>query len=215
MTRRLRWPRTEDGFTLIELSMATFLSTIILGAVVLIFTSVGQEARDTGLRAELQTQAREVVTNLAAELRAAIPARPGAAAVESLTDSSLVFYTDRYGYTGPEKISYQRSSCSGGFCILRVRRYAAVATSGPNWTYQTVPFNDSVLLERVAESTVLFSGPEANHSVVASQRPMIWVHSSRSSPRAGSVLHRRRPMPASFFTRKGPVPSGPTSAAVH
>jgi hypothetical protein len=150
--------RGDGGFTLIELSMATFLCTIIFGAVVLIFNSVGQEARDTRRRADLQTQAREVITDLTAELRAAVPARSGAMAIESLTSNTLVFYTDRYGFTGPEKISYERSSCQSGYCILRVRRYAAVASSSPNWTYQTVPFADIVLLERVASTATLFAG---------------------------------------------------------
>jgi hypothetical protein len=154
----LRLRHAEGGFTMIELSMASFLSTIVLGAVVLIFNSVGQGAHDAELRANLQTQAREVVADLTTELRAAVPARPGAAAVESLTGSTLVFYTERYDFTGPEKISYERISCVGGYCSLRVRRYAAVATSGPNWTYQAVPFNDVVLLNRVVESNALFYG---------------------------------------------------------
>jgi hypothetical protein len=158
MIGRLGLRHAEGGFTIIELSMAAFLSSIVLGAVVLIFNSVSQGAHDAGLRADLQTQAREVVTDLTAELRAAVPARPGAAAVESLTGSTLVFYTDRYGFAGPEKMSYERISCVGGYCALRVRRYAAVATSGPNWTYQAVPFSDVVLLDRVVGSNALFYG---------------------------------------------------------
>jgi hypothetical protein len=167
MMGRLRLRHAEGGFTLIELSMAAFLSSIVLGAVVLIFNSVSQGAHDAGLRADLQTQTREVVTDLSAELRAAVPARPGAAAVESLTGSTLVFYTDRYDFAGPEKISYERTSCVGGYCALRVRRYAAVSTSGPNWTYQLVPFNDVVLLDRVVGSNALFSGVKWSGSPLA------------------------------------------------
>ena len=33
-----------------------------------------------------------------------------------------------------------------------------MSTSGPNWTYQTVPFNDVVVLDRVVGSNALFSG---------------------------------------------------------
>ena len=156
--RRFRFRHAEGGFTMIELGMAAFLSSLVLAAVMLVFNSVAQEAHDAGIRGDLQTQAREVVTDLTAELRAAVPSRPGVAAIESLTAGTLVFYTDRYGYTGPEKMSYERSSCSGGYCSLRVRRYAAVATSGPNWTYQTVPFSDVVLLSRVVAADPLFYG---------------------------------------------------------
>ena len=94
--------------------MAAFLSSIVLGAVVLVFNSVSQGAHDAGLRADLQTQTREVVTDLSIELRVVVPVWPGAAAVESLTGSTLVFYTDRYDFAGPERIAYQRTSCVGG-----------------------------------------------------------------------------------------------------
>ena len=158
MPRPVRVRRSESGFTLVELSLAGFLCAIVLAAVALIFTSVSKGASDAGLRAELQTEAREIVTDLAAELRSAVSPAQGAMAIESLTANSLVFFSDRYPTAGPERFVYERTACTGGYCQLRVRRYAANSASGPNWTFQTVPFNDTVLLERVASASWLFAG---------------------------------------------------------
>ena len=148
----------EEGFTLIELSVASFLSTIVLGAVVLIFNAVSQNATDASRRGDLQVQAREVVTELTSELRSAVAPRQSATAIESLGASTLVFYSDRYEFAGPERIVYERTGCADGYCQLRVRRYAADPGSGPNWTHLTTPFNDSIVLERVVQANALFSG---------------------------------------------------------
>ena len=159
MIARLRRAAAADrGFTLLELSVAAFLCTAVLGAVVLIFSSVSRGASDAGKRAELQTAVRAVATDLAAELRSAVSPRAGATAIESLSSASLAFYADRYPSAGPERIVYDRAGCSGNFCSLRVRRYAANPASGPNWTHQTVPFSDTVLLAQVSSSNTLFAG---------------------------------------------------------
>ena len=158
ITPQQRSRSPEGGFTLVELSVAAFLSTLVLSAVVLIFNSVSRGASDAASRGDLQMQAREVITEIAAELRSAEAPRLSATAVESLSSSVLIFHTDRYPAAGPERIVYERTSCVGGYCQLRVRRYAANPASGPNWTYQTVPFNDVVLLDRVSAGNTLFSG---------------------------------------------------------
>jgi len=156
--RRGRAPERDHGFTVIELSVAGLLSALVLSAVVLVFNSVGQGATDASRRGDLQIKAREVVTDLAAELRSAAPPRQSTAAIESLSADTLAFYSDRYDSAGPERFLYERISCTGGYCQLRVRRYAAVATSGPNWTFQTTPFNDVILLDRIVAGGALFSG---------------------------------------------------------
>jgi type II secretory pathway pseudopilin PulG len=153
-----RFFRGDGGFTLIELGMAAMLSSLVLGAVVAIFTSVSQGATDARRRADLQVEVRDVVTEMAAELRSAVAPGASAAAVQSMDANTLAFYTDRYPSAGPERILYERTSCSGDYCALRVRRYAAVAGTGPNWTFQTTPFNDMILLSRVAAADRLFTG---------------------------------------------------------
>ncbi|MBM3696393.1 MAG: hypothetical protein FJW79_10755 [Actinobacteria bacterium] len=160
--------RTESGFTVIELGVAGLISSLVLSAVVLIVGSVGRGADDARRRAELQIQAREAVTQLAAELRSAVPPQPGSTAIESLSADSLVFYSDRYEFPGPERMVYERTSCDAGYCSLRVRRYAADPSSEPNWTHQTTPFADAVLLGRVAADDSLFSG-------------RVWVGGERTS----------------------------------
>jgi type II secretory pathway pseudopilin PulG len=158
IARLHRTKAAEDGFTMLELSVAAFLSSIVLGAVVLIFSSVSKGATDAGERAELQMEVREVATDLATELRSAVSPGGAAAAIESLSAGSLAFYSDRYEFAGPERIVYDRAGCSGDYCSLRVRRYAANAGSGPNWTFSTVPFNDVVLLEQISATNTLFAG---------------------------------------------------------
>lgn len=156
--RRARKVTPQGGFTLIELSVAGFLSTIVLSAVVLIFNSVSQNAADAGRRGDLQVQAREVVTELTSELRSAVAPRQGATAIESLDASTVVFYSDRYDFEGPERFVYERTACNDGYCQLRVRRYAATPGTGPNWTHSTTAFNDTILLEQVVQANALFSG---------------------------------------------------------
>lgn len=159
MIGRLRRAAVDErGFTLLELSVAAFLSSIVLAAVVLIFSSVSRGATDAGERAELQMQVREVATDMATELRSAVSPGGAAAAIESLSAGSLAFYSDRYESAGPERIVYDRAGCSGDYCSLRVRRYSANPGSGPNWTFSTVPFNDEVLLEQVSAANTLFAG---------------------------------------------------------
>ena len=151
---------TDRGFTLLELSMAAFLSSLVLSSVVLLFSSVSQGASDARKRADLQAEARAVVSVLANELRAAEPPRAGGTAVEALSEGSVAFFSDRFEFPGPERILYERVSCSGGFCQLRVRRYAANPESGPDWTFLTTPFNDVVVLERIVAGDTLFSGTQ-------------------------------------------------------
>lgn len=158
IARLRRAARGEQGFTLVEMGVATFLSTLVLGAVVLVVNAVGQNASDARQRADLQVQAREVVTEMAAELRAAEAPQITMSAIASLAESALTFYSDRYDFPGPEKIVYERTACAGEYCQLRVRRYAADPASAPNWVYLTLPFNDVVLLERVAATPAMFAG---------------------------------------------------------
>jgi Tfp pilus assembly protein PilW len=157
--RRLRsTARPDRGFTLVELSVAGLLSTIVVTAVVLMFNSLSQNAADARQQAEIQAVTRDVADDMAAELRAAVPARPGDAAVDSLSNGSLVFYTSRYGGVGPVKVVYERTNCSAGVCSLRERRYPVVSGSGPNWQYSTTASLDSILLPRVADGYAMFSG---------------------------------------------------------
>jgi hypothetical protein len=78
--------------------------------------------------------------------------------IESLTADRIVFYSDRAQTEGPERIIYQRTACATGLCELRVTRYPAVAGSGPEWSFQTTPFQDQVVMERVRNDQPLFRG---------------------------------------------------------
>ncbi len=158
MIGRLR--RDDRGFTLVELSLAMLMGALISGVMVGVIFSLSQNAADSGRTAELQSTVRSLVAEIVVEIRQARPATANGDAIESLDADTLVFYTDRAEFDGPERVVYERKDCSGGFCELWVSRYAATAGSDPNWTFGDTPFEESFLLGLVRNDTPLFRGVE-------------------------------------------------------
>lgn len=150
--------RGEQGFTVVEMSIAVALCALLAATLMGILAGLGRNAGDAGRNADLQQAGRLIVAEMVMDLRQAQPAAENGYPVESLSADRVVFYSDRASYPGPERIVYERAACSGGLCELRVTRYAAVAGSGPNWTFQTTPFENQVLLERVLNDQPLFRG---------------------------------------------------------
>jgi len=158
MIRRLL--REDRGFTLVELSLTMVVAAIVTGAMVGVFYSLSQNAADSERTAELQQSVRSMVAEVVIEIRQATRVDANGDPIESLTADRFVFYTDRAEIDGPERVVYERTDCSGGFCELWVRRYAAVAGSGPEWQFSTEPFEESFLLGLVRNDAAMFRGVE-------------------------------------------------------
>jgi len=160
VTRRALRERAadEDGFTMVELSVAMLLTVMIMTALVSVFYAFSQNAVDQGQHAELQREMRTVMSELVMDLRQAVAPSESASAypIESLTADRIVFYTDQHESEGPERTVYERTDCLAGFCELWVTRYAAVPGTGPNWDFAETPFEESFLLGRVRSDEAMF-----------------------------------------------------------
>ncbi|MBU1650552.1 MAG: prepilin-type N-terminal cleavage/methylation domain-containing protein [Proteobacteria bacterium] len=152
--------RRQGGYTLMELSLAMALSSIIFASLVSVIYSFSQEAGDSGQAALLQQTSRELVADLVVELRQAEKVTANGHPIEELTADKLVFYTDRLESEGPERVVYERKACSGGLCELWVTRYPAVAGTGPWWTFSTTPVENVMALGRVSDTGPLFAGAD-------------------------------------------------------
>ncbi len=150
--------RSEQGFTMVELSVALMLTVLILSALFGVFYAFSQNAADQSRQAALQRDSREVMGELVTWLRQSVGAAPGEHPVESLTADRVVFYSDVDEREGPERVVVERTDCSGGYCQLTAAKYAAVADSGPAWEFAADPFAEEFLLARVHDDVPLFRG---------------------------------------------------------
>lgn len=157
---RRRIAGDQGGFTVVELALSLLVSALIFGSLVSVIYSFSQSAGDSGRRADLQQRGRELVADMVVELRQAEAVTANGFPIESISDSRLVFYSDRLDTEGPERVVYERKGCSGGLCELWITRYAAEPGTGPEWQFQTTPMEDGAVIERVQEDQPLFSGIE-------------------------------------------------------
>src|SRR3990172_11543237 len=89
--------RDDDGFTLIVLSVAMILSSMVIGTFVTMFFSFTQNAADVTGKAQQQEDARGVVVGLVVGLRQAVQPGPNSDAIASLTADGLPFYPTDVG----------------------------------------------------------------------------------------------------------------------
>lgn len=155
---RLRNPSGDAGFTLVEVSVALILFTMVGASMVGVMYSLGQNASDLGRNADLQRTGRLVVAELVMDLRQAEAVGANGDPIESLSADRIVFYSDRAEAEGPERIIWERTACVSGLCRLRVTRYQAVAGSGPEWDFETTAFESQYVMERVHNDQPLFRG---------------------------------------------------------
>jgi len=155
---RLLHQSADAGFTLVEVSVALILFTMVGASMVGVMHSVSQNASDVGRNADLQRTGRLVAAALVMDLRQAESVGANGDPVESLSADRIVFYSDRAEAEGPERIIYERTACVSGVCRLRVARYRAVAGSGPEWSFETAAFEDQYIMEGVRNDQPLFRG---------------------------------------------------------
>ncbi|MFH1104103.1 MAG: prepilin-type N-terminal cleavage/methylation domain-containing protein [Actinomycetota bacterium] len=156
--RIIRRLRDDQGFTLIELSVAMILSSMVVGTFVTMFFSFSQNAADVTGNAQHQEDARGVMVDLVIELRQAVAPGPNDDPIASMTGDGITFYTIEIGSSAPVKVVYQRSNCVAGECQLRVTRYASTGMSGDSYTFSTTPYAESLLLSGVLNDQALFAG---------------------------------------------------------
>jgi type II secretory pathway component PulJ len=87
-----RRARREGGFTLVELAVAMPIMLVILGGLVLMLTNLTHWSSQTQEETTLQTEARESLTRLEAEIRGAFTG-DGTPPILSATSTSITFDT--------------------------------------------------------------------------------------------------------------------------
>jgi prepilin-type N-terminal cleavage/methylation domain-containing protein len=159
MMRRLRHRLGEErGFSVIELSVAMILSSLVSASLVAVFYAFSQNSSDATQRAEMQADARSMIAEISVQLRQAIKADLNGELVESLNGDHIVFYTTNYDTLAPERVEYQRTDCIEGMCELWVHRYAMVSFDGVAYTFATEPFESSFLFAGVLADQPVFEG---------------------------------------------------------
>ncbi len=130
--------RGEDGFSLVEVTVAATITGIVVAAFLAMFLPFSRSVERERTRAEALASARAVMAELALELREAVPSD---GVVVLRLDASwdrleLVFRSDRRSDTpGPEQYRYFLANCRGGRCDLMRSVTPADPGSGPGWTF--------------------------------------------------------------------------------
>jgi prepilin-type N-terminal cleavage/methylation domain-containing protein len=161
MIARLRTRLSQDdGFSLIELSVAMILSSMIAASLIAVFYSFSQNSGDLAARSNVQADARAVISEQVVEIRQAIRADLNGDAVESLAAGRLAFYTQNYETGEIERVIYERRECVEGECEMWVYRYGLESTDGITTTFYTTPYEASFLMGSVLSDQPVFVGVE-------------------------------------------------------
>ena len=156
--------KDERGMTLIEVTVAGALSTIIAAAMITMFISLNGNVALQESRADATTEAGTAVSELVVELRQAVDLDGDGFVVVSLDGDwgslDLQFAADRYaGDPGPEWYRYRLDNCNDGLCDLVRDRTVADTGSGPNWTFSGDPMSNVVAQSVVVDGAdPLFEG---------------------------------------------------------
>jgi len=161
MIRRLHARLDDDsGFSLIEISVAMVLSSLIATTLVGLFISFSQNAGDLSERGEVQANSRAVIASQVVEIRQAIRADLNGEAIEALDSGRLAFYTQNYVSNEIERVVYERKDCVESECELWVYKYALDETVNGVSTFLATPYMSSFLMGKVLDDQPLFVGVE-------------------------------------------------------
>jgi prepilin-type N-terminal cleavage/methylation domain-containing protein len=150
--------KSDSGFSLIELSVAMILSSMISASLIAVFYSFSQNSGDLAAKSNVQQSARAVISAQVIEIRQAIRADLNGEAVEAISADRLAFYTQNYVSGEIERIVYERTDCAEGECELWVYRYSMLSTDGIQTTFNTVPYDASFLMGNVLNDKPMFFG---------------------------------------------------------
>jgi prepilin-type N-terminal cleavage/methylation domain-containing protein len=161
MIRRLHARLDGDsGFSLIEVSVAMVLSSLVATTLVTVFFGFSQNTSDISGRGEVQAKARAVISAQVVEIRQALRADLNGEAIEALDADRLAFYTQNYTTEELERVVYERKDCVAGECELHVYKYALDETVNGVSTFLATPYVSSFLLGKVLSDQPLFVGIE-------------------------------------------------------
>jgi len=150
----------EDGFSLVEVTVAMILSSMIAASLVTVFYSFSQNSGDLAAKSNVQSAVRAVISQQVVALRQALRADLNGDAVEALSSNRLVFYTQNYATSQIERVVYERRECVEGECELWVYKYALESTDGIVTIFATTPYDSSFLMGKVLSDQPLFVGIE-------------------------------------------------------
>ncbi len=134
MTTRLGQPRSEDGFTLVEVLIAAVLMIVVLGATLTALTSFQRNTQTNQRQNDGQEQARRTLDLIARDLRnLASPVHERPEAIDRNGALDLIVQSEGSGTGGS---SNARNTMRIRFCLGPDRRlYRMVQT----WTSATIP----------------------------------------------------------------------------
>jgi prepilin-type N-terminal cleavage/methylation domain-containing protein len=150
----------DSGFSLIEVSVAMVLSSMIAASLVAVFYGLSQNTGDLAGRGEVQASSRSVIASQVVEIRQAISADLNGEAIEALDPSRLAFYTQNYVSEEIERVIYERKECIEGECELWVYKYALDQMVDGNATFEAMPYASNFLMGKVLSDQPLFVGIE-------------------------------------------------------
>lgn len=156
--------RAEGGYSLIEVMVATLITTMVAAVFFGIFSQFSNDALRQERRGNALDEVRPAIAEIIIELRQAVDVDGNPAVVGSLDadwdDLDLVFYSDRFADTeGPERFRYFLTNCEGSLCELQREVTPADAGTGPDWTHTATPTGSRVLSNVLTDgSEPLFSG---------------------------------------------------------
>lgn len=150
----------EEGFSVIELSVAMILSSMIAASLMVVFYSFSQNSGDLTAKSNVQADARAVIAEQVVEIRQAISADLNGDTVEALSAGRLAFYTQNYENGEIERIVYERKDCIAGECELWVTKYALDTFDGITSTFFSTPYETSFLMGAVLSDQPIFVGVE-------------------------------------------------------
>lgn len=140
----------EQGFSLIEVMLASLIGALIAGAFVTLFIAFSRTVTNQENRALSMAELRPSLEQLLIDVRQAVDVDDSGYIVEALgsnwTSTNLVIYSDRLlDAEGPERIRYYLDECSGGLCVLKREVTLADPGSGPMWSYTAAPSARAVI----------------------------------------------------------------------
>ena len=161
MIRLLRARLGDDsGFSLIEVSVAMILSSVVATTLISLFMGFSQNAGDLAGRGEVQSNSRAVIAGQVVEIRQAIRADLNGEAIEALDSNRLAFYTQNYVSNEIERVVYERKDCVEDECELWVYKYALDETVNGVSTFLATPYVTSFLMGKVLNDQPMFVGVE-------------------------------------------------------